>query len=106
MISDHKIWFISSISNSTQLVQFKTLKNVVRGIFLTLGMIVVLYGFYGTMREVNEMRVLLQEEVEIKEKYLYPSITFCYKFKHGGKEALRNYHSFLFEKWKDQGTKC
>ena len=60
--------------------EFKTLKNVVRGIFLTLGMIVVLYGFYGTMREVNEMRVLLQEEVEIKEKYLYPSITFCYKF--------------------------
>ena len=106
MISDHKIWFISSISNSTQLVQFKTLKNVVRGIFLTFGMIVVLYGFYGTMREVNQMKVLLQEEVEIKEKYLYPSITFCYKYKHGGKEALRNYHSFLFEKWKDQGTKC
>ena len=106
MISDHKIWFISSISNSTQLVQFKTLKNVVRGIFVTFGMIVVLYGFYGTVREVNQMKVLLQEEVEIKEKYLYPSITFCYKFKHGGKEALRNYHSFLFEKWKDQGTKC
>ena len=106
MISDHKIWFISSISNSTQLVQFKTLKNVVRGIFVTFGMIVVLYGFYGTMREVNQMKVLLQEEVEIKEKYLYPSITFCYKFKHGGKEALRNYHSFLFEKWKDQGSKC
>ena len=106
MISDHKIWFISSISNSTQLVQFKTLKNVVRGIFLIFGMTVVLYGFYGTMREVNQMKVLLQEEVEIKEKYLYPSITFCYKYKHGGKEALRNYYPFLFEKWKDQGTKC
>ena len=106
MICENKIPFISSISNSKHLVQFKTLKNVVRGIFVTFGMIVVLYGFYGTMREVNQMKVLLQEEVEIKEKYLYPSITFCYKFKHGGKEALRNYHSFLFEKWKDQGTKC
>ena len=106
MICENKIPFISSISNSKHVVQFKTLKNVVRGIFVTFGTIVVLYGFYGTMREVNQMKVLLQEEVEIKEKYLYPSITFCYKIKHGGKEALRNYLSFLFEKWKDQGTKC
>ena len=88
-----------------QRVEFKTVEKFIRWTFLIFGIAVVSYGFYGTMTKFNQMKVLLQEELEIKEKFIFPSITFCSKFKHGGKETLLNYYPPLFEKWKEQGIK-
>ena len=55
------------------------------------------------MVKVNQSHILINEEVVVAEKYTYPSITFCYKYKHGGKDVLKNYYPSLFDKWKKLG---
>ena len=38
------------------------------------------------------------------DKMKYPSVTFCYKFKHGSKDVVQNYYPFLFEVAKQKGN--
>ena len=71
--------------------------------FILFGTGFVCYGFYKTMLKVHKGNVLIREEVRVKHKYTYPSITFCYKFKHGTKDVLRNYYPYLYNKWKNSG---
>ena len=84
-------------------VDYTVIPKVIRVGFLFFGIGFVLYGFYGTMVKVNQSHILISEEVVVEEKYTYPSITFCYKYKHGGKDVLKNYYPSLFDKWKKLG---
>ena len=84
-------------------VDYSVIPKVIRCGFLFFGIGFVLYGFYGTMVKVNQSHILINEEVVVEEKYTYPSITFCYKYKHGGKDVLKNYYPSLFDKWKKLG---
>ena len=84
-------------------VDYSVIPKIIRVGFLFFGIGFVLYGFYGTMVKVNQSHILMSEEVVVKEKYTYPSITFCYKYKHGDKNVLKNYYPSLFDKWKHLG---
>ena len=84
-------------------VDYSVIPKIIRVGFLFFGVGFVLYGFYGTMVKVNQSHILINEEVVVEEKYTYPSITFCYKYKHGGKDVLKNYYPSLFDKWKKLG---
>ena len=79
---------------------YSAIPKLIRGCFLLFGIGFVLYGFYRTMLKVGQNNVLISEEVVVEDKYTYPSITFCYKYKHGGKDVLKNYYPSLYEKWK------
>ena len=90
----------------------KSLKNVtdsrriskmIRGGFVIFGLGMVCNGFYKTMIKVNQRNILISEELVNEEKYTYPSITFCYKYKYGGKDVFQNYYPYLYEKWKKEG---
>ena len=81
----------------------KKLAKSVRMIFVVFGMVYVLYSFTKTMKKVKEGNVLVKEEARSFTKYKYPSVTFCYKYKHGSKEVLRSYYPRLYKKWKESG---
>ena len=75
----------------------------IRAVFVLFGVVYVLYGFTKTMQKFSEGNVLVKEQVLSPTKYKYPSVTFCYKYKHGSKDVLHNYYPDLFRKWKQSG---
>ena len=75
----------------------------VRTAFVIFGIVYVIYGFIKTMQKFQEGNVNIKEEVISQKKYRYPSVTFCYKYKHGTKDVLHNYYPDLYEKWKNSG---
>ena len=93
----------NSISNLDSAKKYSIIPKLIRGGFLIFGVGFVVYGFYRTMHKVSQRNILIREEVVVKEKYTYPSITFCYKYKNGGKDVFRNYYPPLYDKWKKSG---
>ena len=75
----------------------------VRTAFVIFGIVYVMYGFIKSMQKFQEGNVNIKEEVISQKKYRYPSVTFCYKYKHGTKDVLHNYYPDLYEKWKNSG---
>lgn len=88
----------SMISND-----YGMLPKFIRRGFLLFGFCFVLYGFHGTMVKISQRNILISEEVVVEDKFTYPSITFCYKYKHGGKDVFKNYYPSLYEKWRNSG---
>ena len=74
-----------------------------RMIFVLLGIGYVLYSFSRTIQKYREGNVLVKQENKYFEKYRYPSVTFCYKFKHGSKDVMNNYYPSLYKKWQATG---
>ena len=95
-----KDWLI----NKFRLCRLRHTLNVFRFLYLVIATGVVCHGFINSYEKMREQRVLLKEEILVLDKMRYPSITFCYKYKHGSKEAVRNYYPYLFEKAKHEGT--
>ena len=93
----------SSISNLDPGKNYTIIPKLIRSGFVLFGIAFVFYGFYRTMLKVSQKNILIREEVVVKEKFTYPSITFCYKYKHGGKDVFRNYYPSLYDKWKKSG---
>ena len=93
----------SSISNLDPAKNYTIIPKLIRSGFVIFGLAFVCYGFYRTMLKVSQRNILIREEVVVKEKFTYPSITFCYKYKHGGKDVFRNYYPSLYDKWKKSG---
>ena len=77
--------------------------KLVRTGFVIFGVVYVLYGFAKTMQKFKAGNVLVKEEIFYPQKYVYPSITFCYKYKHRGKNIINAYFQDLFEKLKQSG---
>ena len=80
----------------------KTSKNVVKGIriaYMLFAMLFVCQGLYNTLIKVQQQNVNVRSAIKYLSKIKLPSITFCHKYKHGGKEAILNYNKQLFEKW-------
>ena len=61
-------------------------------------------GFYNGYEKFKAENVILKEEIHDFDKMRYPSITFCYKYKHGSKHATTNYFPYLYTKAKQEGT--
>ena len=82
---------------------WKVVSKCIRTVFVLFGIVYVLYMFTRTMQKVKDGNVLVKEEVQSPTKYKYPSVTFCYKYRHGSKDVLHNYYPDLFRKWKKSG---
>ena len=74
-------------------------------VYLLLALTFVGHGLYKTIIKMKAEHILAKETHLLPDKIEYPSITFCYKYKHGGKDALGTYYKNFFEKWKRSG-KC
>ena len=79
------------------------LRQILRNIYVIFGIMVVCYGFYNTMSKAKEGNILMSDQVHVLTKYIYPSVTFCYKFKHGSKSAIENYYPYIYEQGKTSG---
>ena len=77
--------------------------KAVRIIFVLFGIGYVLYSFTRTLQKYKEGNVLAKQETKYFDKYRYPSVTFCYKFKHGSKDVMNNYYPSLYKKWQATG---
>ena len=88
----------------TPIKDYKTIaKKFIKTGFVIFGIIMVCAGFYNTMIRVHQNHILIRDEVFVKERYTYPSITFCYKYKYGGKDVVQNYLPSLYDKLKASG---
>ena len=79
------------------------LTKAARIIFVLVSIVYVLYSFSRTLQKFNEGNTFAKQETKYFEKYRYPSVTFCYKFKHGSKVVKNNYHPSLYKKWQATG---
>ena len=88
----------------TPIKDYKTIaKKFIKTGFVIFGIIMVCAGFYNTMIRVHQNHILIRDEVFVAERYTYPSITFCYKYKYGGKDVVQNYLPSLYDKLKMSG---
>ena len=74
-------------------------------LYVLFALLFVSYGLHKTIIKMKDERTLVKESHLVPDKIKYPSITFCYKYKHGGKDAFGIYYKKFFEKWKRSG-KC
>ena len=59
---------------------------------------------YSTFKKYKEERIVVSINERDYQQRVYPSITFCSKFKSGQNSALAPYFNMLFEKAKQSGT--
>ena len=76
----------------------------VRFLYIGVAICFVCFGYYETMLIAKQGNRHVKEEVTVLSKYRYPSITFCYVFKHGGKDVWSLYFRHFIEKWKQSGN--
>ena len=94
-----KEWFTYSFGRCTT----RRILNFIRLIYLVTATVIVGNGFYNSYNKMKEANVLVKEEIHVLDKMRYPSITFCYKYKHGSKLALTNYYPSLLKKGRHKG---
>ena len=78
----------------------------IRIIYIAFAISFVCYGYYTTLMMAKEGYRYVQDEVSVKHKHRYPSITFCYVFNHNQKHVWTLYYLHLFEQWKRTDTRC
>ena len=76
----------------------------VRILYLVIAVVITCNACFKSIRKMKEANVLSNEETRVLDHMRYPSITFCYKYKHGSKHAVRNYLPYIFEKGKQEGN--
>ena len=69
---------------------FESLIKAIRIIYIGAAIIFVGYTYYTTILLAKKQNLNIKEEVRVKSKYLYPSITFCYVFKNEEKSRSCN----------------
>ena len=82
----------------------KTITKILKIAYLIFAVVLVCYGLYNTVIKVQQQNVSIKLGVKVLSKIKFPSVTFCHKYKHGGKNALLTYSHQLFEKWKKSGN--
>ena len=82
---------------------FQNVLHIFRMIYVAIGTVVVCYGFQSGYKKFMSHNIVIKEQVYSVDKMRYPSITFCYKFKHGSKDVIQNYYPFLFQMAEQQG---
>ena len=78
--------------------------KILENAYLICAAVLVCYGLSNTIVKVQEQNIGVKFGVEVVPKIKFPSITFCYKYKHGSKNALLTYNNQLFQKWQKSGN--
>ena len=96
-----KVGIATSLKETTDCIN---IPKLIKSGFVIFGIVMVCFGFYKTMIRASQRSILIREEVIIEEKYTYPSVTFCSKYKYGGKNVFRNYYPHLYNHLRNSGT--
>ena len=62
-----------------------------RVIYVVIAAVVVCHGFYNAYLKHKAQDVSTRQEYQVPDKLRYPSVTFCYKYKHGTKRVFNNF---------------
>ena len=81
----------------------KKVINAIEIVYILFAMGLLSYEFCEIIEKMNEGNILVKEEVRVLPKIKYPSVTFCYKYKHGTKLAIHTYNYHFTENWKRSG---
>ena len=57
--------------------------KLIRVVYIGIAIYYVCYGYYTTILMAKEANLMVKDEVSVLKKYRYPSLTFCYLYKHG-----------------------
>ena len=74
-----------------------------RYLYLLIGMVLVCLGFYNAYFKFQSEDVSTRQEYKTSDQKRYPSLTFCYKYKHGTKRMIDNYLPKFYEEAKRRG---
>ena len=87
--------------------------KIIRAVYIGCAVVFVCYGYYTTILLANEGTLLVKDEVKVLKKLLYPSVSFCYKFKGSyhnrssdptqAKKIWMLYYRHYVEKWRNSG---
>ena len=75
-----------------------------RYLYVLIAMVLVCLGFYNAYEKFQSEDVSTRQEYRTSAQRRYPSITFCYKYKHGSKRVIDNYLPKFYEEAKRKGT--
>ena len=76
----------------------------IRFLYIIFALVKVFEAFYNQYHKTMAEDVLTRRTQPTLNKMKYPSITFCYKYKHGSKQIMDNYLPSFYEKSKEK--KC
>lgn len=96
--------FVDNKFSASSLCTYQMMLKLGRFLYITGAIYFVCFGFYTTMLKVKDNQISIKEETQVLPKYRYPSLTFCFIFKHGGKDVMEMYYQQLFDKWKQSGN--
>ena len=92
------------VSSCSFLGVVKTIVKCIKVAYLICAIAFVCYGLYNTIEKLRHQHISVASGVEVVSKFKFPSVTFCYKYKHGSKNALLTYNNQLFGKWNKSGN--
>ena len=75
-----------------------------RCMYVVIAAMVVCHGFYNAYQKMMTEAVLIRHENQAVDKLRYPSITVCYKYKHGSKLVFDNFLPRFYEEAKRKGN--
>ena len=75
----------------------------IRYVYVGIAIALVCNGFYHAYEKMRTEDVSTRQVNKYSDRRRYPSITFCYKYKHGSKRAIDNYLPKFYEKAKAKG---
>ena len=76
----------------------------VRVLYIIFALVKVFEAFYNQYNKTIAEDVLIRRTQPTLKKMRYPSITFCYKYKHGSKQVMDSYLPLFYEKSREK--KC
>ena len=76
---------------------------IIRYVYVGIALCLVCNAFYKEYEKWIAEDISRRQEHRAFEQRRYPSITFCYKFDHGKKQAIDNYLPKFVEKAKKNG---
>lgn len=83
----------------------RVILNLIKLLYIIFASIMIWHLGIGIWEQIRQGRIHVQEHNRVLPKIKYPSITFCYKYKHGSKKAIHTYSSYFAESWKQSGNK-
>ena len=83
--------------------KLKISSKAIKIVYILFASCLLCYGFYSTIQTLIDGNILVKEQVRVFPDIKYPSVTFCYKYRYGSKNAMQAYNLYFDEKWKKSG---
>ena len=77
--------------------------TLIRYVYVVIAVGLVCNAIYKEYDKMVTEDVSRRQEYHTSKQRRYPSVTFCYKFKHGTKQVMDNYLPKFVEKAKNNG---